>query len=165
MRYNELYSKQPYRNKTWLEEEYKRKFTSEIARNCGVGPWTIKYWIKRLEIPKREIPNSPPLRLKGFWKGNHGYLLTYTGKRKCEPLHRVIMEKKLGRKLESKEIVHHLNGNKLDNRPENLVILDKKTHGRLAYIQRAIRKYPKVAFLLKNLYPEKEEEMRSEGML
>lgn len=40
-------------------------------------------------------------------------------------IHRHIMEEHLGRLLEANEHVYHINGNSLDNRIENLVLIKK----------------------------------------
>lgn len=43
---------------------------------------------------------------------------------------RLAMEKKLGRSLRRDEVVHHINGDKSDNRPENLEPLSRSEHTR-----------------------------------
>ena len=45
--------------------------------------------------------------------------------------HRLVMEKKLGRKLLRSEHVHHINGVKGDNRLENLIIIKEAEHHKL----------------------------------
>lgn len=63
----------------------------------------------------------------------HGYvwisipLLGRTG-RKHIMEHRHVMEKSLGRPLHKDETVHHINGNRQDNRPENLELFSSR-HG------------------------------------
>ena len=42
--------------------------------------------------------------------------------------HRIVAEKKIGRNLKSNEVVHHINGNKQDNHPDNLVVLTRSQH-------------------------------------
>jgi hypothetical protein len=45
--------------------------------------------------------------------------------------HRVLMEKHLGRTLDTNEVVHHINGDRRDNRIENLQILTLSEHSKL----------------------------------
>lgn len=70
-----------------------------------------------------------------------GYkILTINGEQIYE--HRYIMEKYLGKKLNPKEIIHHINENTLDNRIENLEISSQANHcshhmkKRFAYLQK-----------------------------
>ena len=52
--------------------------------------------------------------------------LESNGKREYE--HRSVVEKHIGRPLRAGEQVHHLNGNKLDNRINNLVLMTTFEH-------------------------------------
>lgn len=75
----------------------------------------------------------------GHYKGGSisvaGYkFIAVDGKKVYE--HRHIMEKHLKRKLGKNEHVHHINYNKLDNRIENLEVLDNVTHGRESAMRR-----------------------------
>ena len=49
------------------------------------------------------------------------------------PEHRYVMEQYLKRRLKREEIIHHINGNRTDNRIENLKIMSHKEHIRLEY--------------------------------
>ena len=47
--------------------------------------------------------------------------------------HRVVAEQMIGRFLTDNEVVHHINGKRNDNRPENLQVMSKKEHERLRW--------------------------------
>lgn len=45
--------------------------------------------------------------------------------------HRYLAEQVLGRKLQTNEVVHHINDDPKDNRLENLMVLDRRSHSKL----------------------------------
>lgn len=69
---------------------------------------------------------------------------------KYVPEHILVMERTLDRKLEPGEVVHHVNGEKLDNRPENLLVCTRSEHrafhAQLEAIAYALMKEGRVRF-------------------
>ena len=70
--------------------------------------------------------NSPIMARKGKTEKRQYKQITINGKR--VRLHRFLMEIELGRKLESWEHVHHIDGNHLNNNIENLEVLSNSEH-------------------------------------
>ena len=73
------------------------------------------------------------LLVKSSLDKHNGYLVMNTYLDPLYPtaktsLHRVIMTRVLGRRLLSTELVHHINGNKLDNRASNLRLHTRGEH-------------------------------------
>lgn len=82
-------------------------------------PSGLKYNIKS--------DNPSWYKFRGGWVTDKGYLVT-TQRGRQIGIHRLVVEESIGRSLTSAEVVHHKNGNKLDNRIENLEVLSKAVH-------------------------------------
>lgn len=101
-----------------------------VCEHCGKPRRGGKRFCSRLCAGNgRRGPQHP------LWKGGRrmaedGYVVIYVDG-KCIHEHRLVAERKLGRRLEDAEVVHHKNGDKADNRPENLEVMTQSQHLRL----------------------------------
>lgn len=89
-----------------------------------------RFCCKKCEAEFKKLNNT-----REQWRGGHigkstGYFyIRIDGKDIGE--HILIMEKALGRRLNSSEVVHHINGIKTDNRLENLQLMTASEHLKL----------------------------------
>lgn len=121
-------------------DEIRRMYASgqtiaEIADRYGVSVQPIKRIMKENGIERRAAvprpgkmsgPNNPA------WKGGRrirtdGYVIVWTPNGP-QLEHRVVMEEELGRKLSPDEIVHHIDGDRSNNTPSNLVVMTQSEH-------------------------------------
>lgn len=90
-------------------------------------------------------------------RSTHGYLMVRQGGRKLMQ-HRLVMEQVLDRSLERHERVHHKNGDRTDNRPENLELWvpvgssKKDPHG--------VRLVDKITDMITSLTRDEREQVR-----
>ncbi len=134
-------------NKDWLENKYlvEHLSTVQIAQLVGGSVGAVSDWMKRHNIKARSIKDSLVARYPSGRSGNqaanwrggrqiiNGYAWMYIFNHPHAPknriqVHRLVMEKELGRYLKSDEVVHHIDGDKQNNALSNLVLKTRGEH-------------------------------------
>lgn len=111
---------------TYTRKPSRVKKSRFCSRKC-CGHWVYEFKNKDKFLEQSKLSGSMSPTWKGGVQVIGGYrLVSRGGKRKQE--HRLVMEENIGRELSREEIVHHINGDKLDNRIKNLEILTQSEH-------------------------------------
>lgn len=124
---------------TWGRKN--RKLKDIKCANCGVvfrpRAKTTKYCSRQCLWVNNGGHNK---KQESWWKNQKGYvegaIWLPDGTQIRVKQHRFIMEGILGRPLEPWEDVHHINGVKDDNRPENLEVLPHGEHTKITNSER-----------------------------
>ena len=113
-----------------LVEDYKtnKHAVREFAERHGVTIQTVYNKMRAMGVSIRrggdassgtQAREKNPNWKSGTTRRKDGYILEYVdGRQRFQ--HRLVMERHLGRPLKDDEVVHHINGDKSDNRIENL---------------------------------------------
>lgn len=122
---------------------FRRKYTKEhcgkYRKKCRDKILSNKLWFTR--------------EYGSEYKNKLGYVTVKFGSVNIKK-HRLVMMRKLGRELKRWEHVHHINGIRDDNRPENLMLTEIRQHSVITQLSTENKKLTDRVFAL-------EEEMRN----
>jgi len=127
-------SEYPWRDESLLRNLYweQELSTTEIADKLECTQPTISKWMQRLNISRRDPREAAPNRRRHpAVFTDRGYVIcasNYRGTTDSVGIHRLVMVAERGFDAVADKHVHHKNGVRWDNRPENLELLSRAEH-------------------------------------
>ena len=131
------YLPRKYCSQSCMGKNYSEAYRKNWLCKCGCGNNVFassEQITQKRYIDGHYIKKAPKImrgkenkNYKGGWVAKNGYRYVNTydnGKLQQVGVHRVVMEEHIGRKLLNHEHIDHINGDKLDNRIENLRVTD-----------------------------------------
>lgn len=125
-----------YKDASLMKELYhqQRMSAEKIAERLGCSKRTVFRWLDRHGIETRspsEAAKLRKLREPPHFRTHKGYEEIVTrvdDEQKTLPVHRLLAVLKFGFDRVAYNEVHHKNGIKWDNRPENITLVTKEEH-------------------------------------
>jgi len=131
-------------NKPWMDKqklvaEYveNARATPELAEEWGCDPSTVRNWLERYEIDRREAKDYNRQEWVQFTHHEQGYerWMNYTRPDRGSSVfvHRLLAVAEYGTDAVANNHVHHKNGIPWDNRPDNIEIMSASDHAKQHY--------------------------------
>ena len=127
--------------KEFIKRPKLEKHPRFCSRSCS-GKWQYKVGIQNTTASAEDSPNWKG----GFRKRRRDMLMVYMPDHPHASegyvwVHRLVMEQLIGRYLEPNELIHHIDGDPLNNHPDNLQIVTASEHAKIHDLQRERDEY------------------------